>query len=60
MPVKNIWPPSKEMVVSIFEHDALSPDDLIGTIKWASPFELKENIPISAGTARYRVGLFIW
>lgn len=60
VPVKNIWPPSKEMVVSIFEHDALSPDDLIGTIKWASPFELKENIPISAGTARYRVGLFIW
>jgi hypothetical protein len=59
LPLGNVWPLTKELAVAVFEWDLTSPDDLIGTIKWASPFVPTNAVALAAGTARYRVALDI-
>ncbi len=59
LPLQEIWPPTSEIVVSVFEWDLTSPDDLIGTVKWPSPFAPTPEAALAAGTARYRVALDI-
>jgi hypothetical protein len=60
LPLREIWPVSKEIVVQVFDWDLTSADDLIGTIKWPSPFQATNEFPLAAGTARYRVALDIY
>jgi hypothetical protein len=59
LPLQKIWPLTSELVVNVFEWDLTSPDDLIGTLKWQTPFSPTPESLISAGTARYRVAMDI-
>jgi hypothetical protein len=59
VPLERIWPLTNEIVVDVFDQDALSADDLIGTVKWPQPFAPNGEVALAAGSARYRVALDI-
>jgi hypothetical protein len=57
MPLSSLWPLADPLHVNVMEWDVGSPDDLIGSVPWRSPYGPVSTIPLSAGRASYTLTL---